>query len=90
MEGFGSLNEESKSNEAVAKRARIASYALALIGVFSAVFGESALRAIDAGSGHAIPYSVYSTTHYAILISAEIGVPLAASLFGVALVLKRL
>jgi hypothetical protein len=81
---------EPTSNAVVAKRTRLASYALGLIGVFSAVFGESTLRAIDAGSGHTIPYSVYSTAHYGILIIAQIGVPLAASLFGAALVLKRL
>lgn len=75
---------------AVAKRTRIASYALALIGIFSAVFGESSLRAIDASSGHTIPYSVYSSAHYALLIVAHIGIPLAVSLFGAALVLKRL
>ncbi|MFB7031971.1 MULTISPECIES: hypothetical protein [unclassified Streptomyces] len=84
------LKAEPKSNATVAKRAGIASYALALIGVFSALFGESTLRAIDAGSGHTIPYGVYSTAHYLISAIAEIGVPLAASLFGAALVLKRL
>ncbi|WP_434598946.1 hypothetical protein [Streptomyces sp. A5-4] len=84
------MNTEPTSNAAVAKRARIASYVLALSGASSAVFGENTLRAIDAGSGHAIPYGVYSTAHYLILVTAQIGVPLAASLFGAALVLKRL
>ncbi|MGW5637975.1 hypothetical protein [Streptomyces sp. NPDC003832] len=84
------MNAGSPSHAVVARRARLAAYVLAVIGAFSAVFGESTLRAIDAGSGHTIPYGVYATAHYVILAIAEIGVPLAAGLFGAALVLKRL
>ncbi|MFJ5774340.1 hypothetical protein [Streptomyces sp. NPDC093094] len=63
---------------------------LLLVGAFGAVLGESTLRAIDAGSGYAIPYGVYSTAHYLILVVGHVGVPLGASLFGAALVLRRL
>ncbi|GJF31642.1 hypothetical protein KNE206_43420 [Kitasatospora sp. NE20-6] len=78
------------ANAAFVRRARIASYVLAVVGVFSSVFGENTLRAIDAGSGYAVPYGVYSTAHYLILVLAHICVPVAASLFGAAIVLKRL
>ncbi|MFB9462658.1 hypothetical protein [Streptomyces cinereospinus] len=84
------MDTQHTPNAAVARRSRIASYVLALVGTFSAVFGESTLRAIDAGTGHAIPYGVYSTAHYAILVVAHVATPLAAALFGAALVLKRL
>ncbi|MEV0850391.1 hypothetical protein AB0J21_31780 [Streptomyces sp. NPDC049954] len=84
------MDTNPASSAAVARRSRIAAYVLALVGTFSAVFGESTLRAIDASSGHTIPYSVYSTSHYLLLIIAHTAVPLAAALFGAALVLKRL
>ncbi|MFF5075452.1 hypothetical protein ACFY36_00230 [Actinoplanes sp. NPDC000266] len=84
------MNTQPASPAAVAKRARLASYVLILLGVFSAVFGESALRSIDAASGHTVPYALYSFAHYTLLIVAQAGVPVAAGLFAAALVLKRL
>ncbi len=75
---------------ALARRARVWSYVLAVVGTFSAVFGESTLRAIDSASGYATPYPVYSTVHYTLLVLGHVAVPAAAALFGASMVLKRL
>ncbi|MDX6738573.1 hypothetical protein [Actinocorallia sp. A-T 12471] len=72
------------------RRTRGASYVLALVGVLSALFGDNALRWVDAASGHTVPQGVYSTVHYLVLAVAQVGVPFGAALFAASLVLKRM